>query len=88
MTYQKKNDEIDCILVNNRDLKKQLCDLNTSAYFAKILPKNVCSISASGIKTRDEIDYIKTLGYSAALIGESIIRQNHLIQLTQKSIVA
>jgi indole-3-glycerol phosphate synthase len=84
----KINDEIDCILVNNRDLKKQLCDLNTSAYFAEILPKNVCSISASGIKTRDEIDYIKTLGYSAALIGESIIRQNHLIQLTQKSIVA
>ena len=84
----KINDEIDCVLVNNRDLKKQLCDINTSAYFAEILPKNVCSISASGIKTRDEIDYIKTLGYSAALIGESIIRQNHLDQLTQKSKVA
>lgn len=84
----KINDEIDCVLVNNRDLKKQVCDLNTSAYFADILPKNVCSISASGIKTREEIDYIKSLGYSAALIGESIIRQNHLDQLTQKSIVA
>lgn len=83
----KLNDEIDCILINNRDLKKQATDLSISSYFSNLLPNNIPAISASGIKTIDELRYIESLGYSGALIGESIIRNGNLKELTCKNTV-
>lgn len=81
----KINDEIDCVLVNNRDLKRQTTDLSISSYYSNIIPNYFLTISASGIKTSEEINYLETIGYSGALIGESIIRNGHLHELTLKN---
>jgi indole-3-glycerol phosphate synthase len=74
---------VDLIAVNNRDLKAQKTSLEHSFNLAPILPMGIPLISASGIKTADEITALKAAGYSGALIGESILRQGHLAELTK-----
>ncbi|MFY7728741.1 MAG: indole-3-glycerol phosphate synthase TrpC [Flavobacterium sp.] len=75
--------EVDLIAVNNRDLKAQQTTLQHSFDLAPFLPKHIPLISASGIKTPEDIALVKAAGYSGALIGESILREGHLAQLTQ-----
>jgi len=75
--------EADLIAVNNRDLKAQQTTLQHSFDLVKILPKNIPLISASGIKTAEDIVALKAAGYSGALIGESILREGHLAELTK-----
>lgn len=81
----KINDEVDCVLINNRDLKRQVTDISISTYFSDLIPKNIPSISASGIKTFEELKYLESIGYCGALIGESIIRNDQLHELTLKT---
>ncbi|KOS07999.1 hypothetical protein AM493_19530 [Flavobacterium akiainvivens] len=73
----------DLIAVNNRDLKAQKTSLEHSFKLAPLLPAGIPLISASGIKTAEEIAALKAASYSGALIGESILRDGHLAQLTQ-----
>lgn len=75
--------DVDLIAVNNRDLKAQKTSLEHSFNLAPLLPADVPLISASGIKTAEEIASLKAAGYSGALIGESILREGHLKQLTK-----
>ena len=77
--------EVDLIAVNNRDLKAQQTSLQHSFDLVKILPKNVPLISASGIKTPEDIAAIRAAGYSGALIGESILREGHLATLVKST---
>lgn len=75
--------EVDLVAVNNRDLKAQQTTLQHSFDLVPILPANVPLISASGIKTPEDIALLKAAGFNGALIGESILRDGHLAQLTQ-----
>lgn len=75
--------EVDLIAVNNRDLKAQQTSLQHSFDLAPLLPANVPLISASGIKTSEDIKLLKAAGYHGALIGESILREGHLATLTK-----
>ena len=75
--------EVDLVAVNNRDLKAQQTTLQHSFSLSPILPANVPLISASGIKTPEDIALLKAAGFNGALIGESILREGHLAQLTQ-----
>jgi indole-3-glycerol phosphate synthase len=77
--------EVDLIAVNNRDLKVQQTSLQHSFDLVKILPKNVPLISASGIKTPEDIAAVRAAGYSGALIGESILREGHLAALVKST---
>lgn len=77
--------EVDLIAVNNRDLKAQKTSLQHSFNLVKILPKNVPLISASGIKTIEDIAAVRAAGYSGALIGESILRDGHLASLVKST---
>lgn len=77
--------EVDLIAVNNRDLKAQQTSLQHSFDLVKILPKNVPLISASGIKTPEDIAAVRAAGYSGALIGESILREGHLAALVNST---
>tara|TARA_R100000951_G_C2618655_1_gene173694 strand:- start:231 stop:1016 length:786 start_codon:yes stop_codon:yes gene_type:complete len=70
---EKFNDEISILGVNNRDLKKQVTNLITSESLRPFLPNNITLISESGIKTAIETQYLSSLGYHGALIGESIV---------------
>ncbi|MFL9842943.1 indole-3-glycerol phosphate synthase TrpC [Flavobacterium rhizosphaerae] len=75
--------EVDMVAVNNRDLKAQHTSLQHSFDLINILPKDVPLISASGIKTPEDIAKLKAAGYHGALIGESILREGHLAELTK-----
>jgi len=74
----------DLIAVNNRDLKAQQTTLQHSYDLIELLPKHIPAISASGIKTREDIIALKQAGFSGALIGESILRDGHLAELTKR----
>lgn len=77
------NDEVDFIMVNNRDLHRQVTDIYHSEKLLPLLPKQVLKISASGIRSAEEVAYLQHLGYNGVLIGESILKENHLSELTK-----
>lgn len=70
---EKFNDEISILGVNNRDLKKQATYLSISETLRPYLPNDITLISESGIKTSQETEFLASLGYHGALIGESIV---------------
>jgi indole-3-glycerol phosphate synthase len=69
--------EVDLIGVNNRNLKVQETNIQTSVDLFPFLPPNILKITESGIKTQAELSFLKEVGYNGALIGESILK-NHL----------
>ncbi len=77
----KINDEVDLIAVNNRNLKIQETSLEQSFKLAPFLPDFAPLISASGISNRLQIEELKAAGFAGGLIGESILRENHLSEL-------
>lgn len=79
---EKINDEVDLIAVNNRDLHAQQTSLDHSFALAPYLPSYAPAISASGIRTREDILAMRKAGFRGALIGESVLRGGHLSTLT------
>lgn len=69
---------IDCgasvIGVNNRNLETFEVTLETSLTLAPQIPRGVLSVSESGIHTKADLDRLRGAGYSAFLIGESLMR--------------
>lgn len=72
----KLNDEIDILLVNNRNLKTQETRVEHSLELASYLPENILKISASGISGSDQLDQLQSRGFQGALIGESLLKGN------------
>ena len=60
--------------VNSRDLRSFQVDLNTALCVAERIPKNIVSVAESGIHTGADIAKLKTAGYTAFLIGESLMK--------------
>lgn len=60
--------------VNNRNLKSQQIDLNTSTLITHQLPKEKTKISESGIENTKTIMELKKLGYSGFLIGSYFMK--------------
>jgi indole-3-glycerol phosphate synthase len=65
----------DAIGVNNRDLKTFKVRLETSLELADRIPSTVVRVAESGIATRDDLTRLRTAGFDAFLIGESLMRQ-------------
>lgn len=61
--------------INNRNLKDFTVDLGTTERLMKAMEKGKIVISESGIKTKEHIKYLKSLGVKGALIGESFMRK-------------
>jgi len=72
--FSKINDEVDIIGVNNRNLKLQQTNIQVSLDMIDLLPSDKVIISESGIKTIEDIELLKSVGYKGALIGESILK--------------
>jgi len=68
----------DIIGINNRDLNTFNVDLKTTAELIKYIPKSKIVVSESGIKTREDILYLKKLGVNAVLIGETLMRSKNI----------
>lgn len=69
---------IDVLGVNNRNLKLQKTDIQTSIRLFDLLPKEFTLITESGIKTKADIDLLHAAGYQGALIGESIVGSENI----------
>ena len=64
----------DLIGVNSRDLKTFKVDLDTAFRLADSLPPNVISIAESGIESGADIARLRSTGYDAFLIGETLMK--------------
>jgi len=63
--------------VNNRDLKTFQVDVNNSVRLRKSVPKEICFVVESGIKTHQDILRLQEAGVDAVLIGESLMRSKN-----------
>ena len=60
--------------VNNRDLKTFEVDLNNSVRIRNVFKQKNIFISESGIKSREDLNYLKLNKIKVFLIGESLMR--------------
>ena len=60
--------------VNNRNLKTFEVDINNSVNLKNSFSANNIFIAESGIKNKDDMNYLKERGISVFLIGESLMR--------------
>ena len=67
----------DLIGVNTRDLRTFKVDPDTAFRLAVKIPKNVVGVAESGIQTSEDILRLRSAGYQAFLIGESLMRAEH-----------
>lgn len=64
----------DPIGVNNRDLRTFEVRLEHSLEIAELVPDEICFVSESGIRTRDDMTRLRQAGIDAVLIGETLMR--------------
>jgi indole-3-glycerol phosphate synthase len=60
--------------VNNRDLRSLEVSLDVSRELVRSAPEGAVLVSESGLRTREELVELHSLGYSAFLIGETLMR--------------
>lgn len=60
--------------VNTRDLRTFKVDSETAFRLAERIPKRVVRVAESGIRSGEDIARLRTAGYQAFLIGESLMR--------------
>lgn len=63
--------------VNNRNLHTFEVDLNTSLILAARMPAGIVKVAESGIESGEDIAKLRTAGYDAFLIGETLMRAPH-----------
>ena len=68
-------DAADAIGVNNRNLKTFQVRMETSLELASRIPLSLIRVAESGISTSKDIDQLRSAGFHAFLIGESLMRQ-------------
>ena len=62
--------------VNNRNLKDFTVDINNCLRLKKYIPENVLYVAESGIRTRENIEIIRSAGVDGVLIGETMMKSN------------
>jgi indole-3-glycerol phosphate synthase len=69
--------DCECVGVNSRDLKTFEVSLDRACELAAKLPKSAVRVAESGIHTPADMKRLRSAGYDAFLIGESLMRQQH-----------
>jgi len=64
----------DLVGVNSRDLRSFKVDLETAFRLAESLPPGAIAVAESGIESGADIARLRTAGYDAFLIGESLMK--------------
>lgn len=65
---------IDCVGVNNRNLKDFKVDIKQSFDLVNLIPKGIMKISESGIDSAKTIYDLKQAGFNGFLIGEAFMK--------------
>jgi indole-3-glycerol phosphate synthase len=60
--------------INNRNLKNFTVDLNQTIRLREYIPEEICVVSESGIKTREDINLLMKNNIQAVLVGEAFMR--------------
>jgi indole-3-glycerol phosphate synthase len=58
--------------INNRNLQTMQVDLNTTSRLAELLDDTNELVAESGIKTKDDVEKLKSIGVRAVLIGQTL----------------
>jgi indole-3-glycerol phosphate synthase len=67
--------DCECIGVNSRDLRTFQVSLDRAVELAARLPESSVRVAESGIHTREDMQRLRSAGYEAFLIGESLMKQ-------------
>ncbi len=60
--------------INNRDLRTFETDIETTERLIRSIPSDRIVVSESGIKTAEDMDYLRSIGADAVLVGETLMR--------------
>lgn len=66
--------------VNNRNLQTFSVSLEISVELIKLAPKNAILVSESGLRTREDVSLLKSLGFRGFLIGETLMRSGNIAE--------
>jgi indole-3-glycerol phosphate synthase len=64
--------------INNRDLHSFRVDLSTTQKLVRLIPQNKVIISESGIRSYEDVMFLKSLGVNAVLIGEAFMEADDI----------
>jgi len=64
--------------INNRDLHSFRVDISTTQKLARLIPQNKVIVSESGIKSYEDVMFLKSLGVNAVLIGEAFMEADDI----------
>ena len=64
--------------VNNRDLNTFKVDLATTQRLVRLIPENKTRVSESGIRTYEDVMFLKSIGVNAVLIGEAFMEADDI----------
>jgi indole-3-glycerol phosphate synthase len=64
--------------MNNRDLHTFKVDLGVTQKLSRLVPPNKIKVSESGIKTYEDVMFLKSLGINAVLIGEAFMESSDI----------
>ncbi|MBI4971657.1 MAG: indole-3-glycerol phosphate synthase TrpC [Candidatus Omnitrophica bacterium] len=65
--------------INNRNLMTLEVNIKTAEHLLPKIPKGKIVVAESGFEKREEIDYYRSLGVHAFLIGTSLMRSNDIL---------
>ena len=74
--------------INNRDLTAMTTDLSVTAHLAPLIPADKHLIAESGVRTPEDIAFLKQSGARRFLIGESLMKQSDRIQAVKSLVTA
>jgi len=69
---------VDIIGINNRDLHTFKVDLSVTQKLLRMLPAGKVRVSESGIKTYEDVMFLKSMGINAVLIGEAFMEASDI----------
>ena len=70
--------------INNRDLHTFRVDLAVTQKLIRLIPQNKIKVSESGIRTYEDVMFLKSLGVNAVLIGEAFMEAGGRIQIRSR----
>ena len=65
--------------VNQRDLKTFEVDHQRAVRMAGMMPDGIVKVAESGVKTRTDAQALRSAGYNAVLVGESLVTSGDII---------
>jgi len=68
----------DIIGINNRNLHTFEVSLEVTSNLMRSVPEGKIVISESGVKTYEDVMFLKSLGVRAVLIGEALMRSDDI----------